>query len=104
LAILIGSPLLGAWILASLWMKAKSDEVFLKRLRMPLNLGYILFFCGLTGAFVSLFGGHIPGYASWGLIHPGEGYGIMTLVSTMSYGVYAAVAMGLVAGVKSGDL
>lgn len=104
LALMIGTPSIGIWILASLWMKAKTDEDFLKRLRRPLNLGYILFFCGLIGAIVSLFGGSIPGYESWGLINPGESYGIMTLVSLLSYGPYASVAMGLVAGVKSSDL
>jgi hypothetical protein len=104
LVLMIGTPVLGLWILASLWMKAKSDEVFLTRLRRPLNLGYIIFFCGLVGAIVSLFGGNIPGYETWGLINPGESYGIMTIVSILSYGAYAAMAMGLVAGVKSSDL
>jgi len=104
LVLAIGTPLLGIWILVSLWTKAKTDEAFLIRLRRPLNLGYIMFFCGLISAIVSLFGGTIPGYQNWGLINPGEGYGIMTLVTILSYGVYAAMAMGLVAGVKSSDL
>jgi hypothetical protein len=104
LVLLIGTPILGIWILASMWTKAKSDEAFLMRLRRPLNLSYALFFAGLFAAILSLFGGHIPGYDSWGLINPGESYGVMTLVTILSYGAYAAMAMGLVAGVKSSDL
>ena len=104
LVLLLGAPLIGAWVLASLWMKAKTDEEFLKRLRRPLNLGYVLFFSGLIAAILSLFGGDIPGYASWGMTNPGERYGVMTLVSVLSYAPYAAIAMGLVAGVKSADL
>ena len=104
LILMIGTPLLGIWTLVSLWTKAKTEEAFLLRLRRPLNLGYILFFSGLIMGIASLFGGQIPGYESWGLINPGETYGIMTLLTVLSYGFYIAVAMGLVAGVKSSDL
>lgn len=104
LIVMIGTPLLGLWNLVSLWTKAKTEEAFLLRLRRPLNLGYIIFFCGLITGIASLFGGHIPGYESWGLIDPGEGYGIMTLLAVLSYGFYISMAMGLVAGVKSSDL
>lgn len=104
LILMIGTPLLGIWSLVSLWTKAKTEEAFLLRLRRPLKLGYILFFSGLITGIASLFGGHIPGYESWGLIDPGEGYGVMTLLTILSYGPYIAMAMGLVSGVKSSDL
>jgi len=104
LILMVGTPLLGIWILVSMWTKTKTEEAFLVRLRRPLNLGYILFFCGLITGIASLFGGDLPGYQSWGLIDPGEGYGVMTLLSVLSYGVYTSIAMGLVAGVKSSDL
>jgi hypothetical protein len=102
--LMVLTPVLGLWILASLWTKAKSDDAFFKRLRLPLNLGYVLFFAGILGAVLSFAGGEIPGYASWGIRGMGESYGILTLLSVLSYGAYVPIAMGLVAGVKSSDL
>jgi hypothetical protein len=104
LVLLVGCPIVGLWTLASLWMKAKSDEAYQVRLKRPLYLGYALFFSGLGIAILSLFGGDIPGYASWGLINLGESYGIQTLAGLLSFGTYTALTMGLVAGVKSADL
>jgi len=100
----IATPLLGAWILAMLWTKAPSDDAYQVRLRLPLQLSYGVFFAGLAVIILSLAGGQIPGFANWGLIEPGESYGIGTLLTLISYGPYAALGAGMVAGVKSGDL
>jgi hypothetical protein len=104
LVMLLGSPILGIWLLVSCWTKAKSPEAYLVRLRRPLNLGYVLFFAGFGIMVLALLGGQIPGIESWGLKGTDEGYGIGTLVGIASFGFYVAMAMGLVAGVKSGDL
>lgn len=104
LVIMVGAPIIGLWTLISLWTKTKTEQAFFKRLRLPLNLGYLLFFSGIVGVSLSFFGGDVPGYASWGLRGAGESFGIMTLVSTLSYGAYAPIALGLVAGAKSSDL
>lgn len=104
LLIVIGSPLLGVWTLAVLWMKAPSDDVYQDRLRRPLQLGYAVFLGGLLVFLLSLAGGQIPGYSTWGLINAGESYGLGALLTLLSYGLYSAMAAGLVAGVKSGDL
>ena len=104
LVTLLGSPVLGVWLLVSCRTKAKTPEAYLVRLRRPLSLGYVLFFSGFAIMVLALLGGQIPGIESWGLKNPGEGYGIGTLVTVVSYGFYVAMAMGLVTGVKSGDL
>jgi len=104
LIIMIGAPVIGIWSLVALWTKAKSEDAFFARLRRPLSLGYILFFACFIGYILSFVGGHIPGYERWGLIDPGESFGFMTLATVLSYGVYLAAALGLVAGVKSSDL
>lgn len=104
LVLLIGGPIIGAWSLASLWMKAKTEEQYFRRLRRPLNLGYYLLFSLVAMFILSFVGGQIPGYSTWNLINPGDSYGAMTFVTLMSYGPYLTGAMGLVAGVKSSDL
>jgi len=104
LLLTVASPLLGAWILAVLWMKAPSDDAHQARLRKPLLCGYAVFFAGLLVFLLALAGGQIPGFSSWGLIDPGESYGLGALLTLLSYGPYAAIGAGLVAGVKSGDL
>ena len=104
LVLLIGGPIVGVWSLVALWTKAKGEEAFLKRLRLPLSLGYYLFFSLFAVVVLSFVGGTIPGYASWGLIDPGESYGIGALLTVLSYGPYLTAALGLVAGVKSSDL
>lgn len=104
LLIMIGAPVIGIWSLVALWTKAKSEDAFFTRLRLPLSLGYVLFFACFLGFILAFAGGQIPGYERWGLIDPGESYGFMALVTVVSYGAYVAAALGLVAGVKSGDL
>jgi len=104
LILMIGAPIVGIWALAALWTKAKSEEAFFKRLRLPLSFGYYLFFSLCAIVILSFVGGHIPGYASWNLIEPGEKFGIGTLLTILSYGPYLTAALGLVAGVKSSDL
>jgi len=104
LFMVIATPLFGAWTLAALWMKAPSDDMYQARLRKPLQFGYAVFFAGLVITLLSLAGGQIPGYSTWGLIDPGESYGLGVLLTLLSYGPYSAMAAGLVAGVKSGDL
>ncbi len=100
----IVTPLLGIWILALLWTKAPSEDAFQERLRKPLQFGYGVFFAGVAILVLSLAGGQIPGYASWGMIDPGESYGLGGLLTLLSYGAYSALGAGFVAGVKSGDL
>jgi hypothetical protein len=73
-------------------------------LRRPLKIGTWVFLAGLGVVVLSLFGGNIPGYESWGLIDPGEHYGIGALATVLSYGAYTAMGAALIAGVKSGDL
>jgi hypothetical protein len=104
LVLLFGGPILGLWILAVLWMKAKTPEAYQVRLRRPLKLGYLFLYSALALAILSFIGGHIPGFASWGMIDPGEKYGFGTLLTLMSYGPFVLVAMGMVTGVKSGEL
>jgi len=104
LIMLIGAPLIGIWVIASVWMKSKTPEAYLMRLRLPLKIGYAFFYAGLAIFILSFIGGHIPGFQSWNLIEPGEKYGIGTLLSIMSFGPYVVMAMGMVAGVKSGEL
>ncbi|MBD3297974.1 MAG: hypothetical protein GF341_04905 [candidate division Zixibacteria bacterium] len=104
LILIIGGPVVGVWSLAMLWMKAKSDEEYFKRLKRPLGLGYYLFFALFAMFILSFVGGNIPGYSTWGLINPGDSYGAMSLIGVMSYAPYLTAALGLVAGVKSGDL
>lgn len=104
LVLVIGSPVLGAWILASVWRSAPSPEAHQMRLRLPLKLGYVLSFAGLAIGILALIGGRIPGFENWGLIDPGESYNLGTLAAMASYGPYIAMGMSLVAGVKSGDL
>jgi len=104
LFMIIATPLLGAWILAMLWMKAPSDDIYQARLRKPLRFGYPVFFAGLVIALLSLAGGQIPGYSTWRMVDPGDSYGLGGLLTLLSYGPYAAIGAGLVAGVKSGDL
>lgn len=103
-AMMIIGPILGIWILAVLWTKAKTPEAFLLRLRQPLKLGYLFLYLGAAIAILSFVGGRIPGFETWGLIDPGEKYGFGTLLTLASFGPYVLVAMGVVAGVKSGDL
>ncbi len=104
LLLLIATPILGIWMLASVWMKAPSADAYQARLRLPLRMGYAVFLDGLAITLLSLIGGAIPGFASWGLIDPGESYGFGTLFTLLSYGPYAAMGAGLIAAVKSGDL
>ena len=101
---LIGAPLVGLWIIATVWMKSKTAEGYLLRLRLPLKIGYTFLYAGLAIFILSFIGGHIPGFQSWGMIDPGEKYGIGTLLSIASFGPYVIMAMGMVAGVKSGEL
>jgi len=100
----IATPLFGAWILAVLWMKAPSDDVYQVRLRKPLQYSYGVFFAGVAVILLSFAGGQIPGYANWGMINSGDTYGLGGLLTLLSYGPYTALGAGLVAGVKSGDL
>jgi len=104
LALLLGSPLLGIWILVALFNKTPTPEAYQARLRRPLLLGHLLWGAGAAIMILAFAGGQIPGYASWGLIDPGEKYGIAALLTVVSYGPLVAMALGLVAGVKSGDL
>jgi hypothetical protein len=104
LVVMVATPLLGAWTLAMVWRKAKTPDAYLVGLRTPLKLSYIVFFCGLGVIFLSFFGGHIPGFESWGLIDPPEHYGVSALLSILSFGPYVALGMALVCAVKSGDL
>ncbi len=104
LLFMIGAPVVGAWTLAMVWRKAKSAEAYQLGLRTPLKVGYILFFSGLAVFVLAFFGGHIPGFESWGLIDPPEHYGIGALLSILSAGPYVALGMAVVCAVKSGDL
>ena len=104
LLLLVAAPVLGIWTLASVWMKAPSVDAYETRLVLPLKMGYAVFFCGMAIIVLSLIGGTIPGFTSWGLIDPGESYGFGTLFALLSYSPYAAMGAGLIAGVKSGDL
>lgn len=104
LILLIGGPLIGLWILTAVWMGAKSPEAYQLRLRQPLKVGYALLFGGMAIGILAFVGGHIPGYETWQLIDPGEKYGFGAFVTVTSFGPYVIMAMGLVAGVKSGDL
>ncbi|HUU44685.1 MAG TPA: hypothetical protein VM118_03040 [Acidobacteriota bacterium] len=101
---MIGGPILGLWILAVLWTKAKTPDAFLLRLRRPIKLGYVFLYLGAAVAILAFVGGRIPGFETWGLIDPGEKYGFGTLTTLASFGPYVLVAMGVVAAVKSGDL
>ncbi|MEW5702435.1 MAG: hypothetical protein AB1792_09420 [Candidatus Zixiibacteriota bacterium] len=104
LVLMLGSPILGVWILMSVWGKAPSAEAYQARLRRPLSYGHFLWGAGVLVVILSFAGGSIPGYQDWGLIDPGEKYGIAALMTITSFGPWVAMAMGLVAGVKSGDL
>lgn len=104
LAIMVLTPLLGLWTLAMLWKKDVATDAYLIGLRRPLKIGMWLFLAGVAVVVLSLVGGHIPGYESWGLIEPGEKYDIKTLMTILSFGAYSSLAMSLVAGVKAGDL
>lgn len=104
LFVMIATPLVGLWSLAMLWKKTVNTEVYFLQLRRPLRIGYWIMLANLGVIVLSFFGGEIPGYETWGLIDPGEHYGIMTLASILSYGVYTSLAMSLIAGVKSADL
>ncbi|HEX9751239.1 MAG TPA: hypothetical protein VGB22_08155 [candidate division Zixibacteria bacterium] len=104
LVMLIGAPIVGLWLLALLWTKASSPEALQLRLRLPLKLGYVFLFAGLSLAILAAVGGHIPGYERWGLIDPGEQYGLGSFLGIASWGFYLTMALGMVLGVKSGDL
>lgn len=104
LVVMVGGPILGAWALVMVLRKPKSQDAYLMGLRLPLKLGYVIFFSGLAVFLLSLVGGYIDGFASWGLINPPEKYNTGVLFSILSYGAYLAVAGGMVCAVKSGDL
>ena len=104
LVVMLGGPALGVWILTALWGKATSADAYQARLRRPLRLGYIVFFAGVFVWLLALPGGSIPGYESWGLMNPGEGYGLGTLAAIVSFGAWVAIGLGWVAAVKAGDL
>lgn len=104
LVVMIATPVLGAWVLAMVWRKAKTPEDYFLGLRTPLKLSYWIFFASLAVIFLAFFGGDIPGFASWGMIDPPEHYGISALLRMLSFGPYLALGMSLVCAVKSGDL
>jgi hypothetical protein len=104
LVVMLGTPILGAWTLAMVWRKAKSAEAYILGLRLPLKLSYVIFFAGLAVFVLSFFGGHIPGFESWGLIDPPERYGAGALFGVLSFGPYVALGMTMVCADKSGDL
>ncbi len=104
LIVILGAPLLGAWTLAMVWRKAKSADDYYSGLRLPLKLSYWTFFAGLAALTLSLFGGQVAGYESWGLIEPPESYGTTALLQVLSFGPYVAIGASLICAVKSGDL
>ncbi len=104
LVVMIGAPIVGAWVLAMIWRKAKTPEAYFGGLRQPLRLGYIFVFAGLAVIVLAFVGGQIPGMGSWGLIDPPETYGFGVLFKILSLGGYLAMATGMIFGVKSGDL
>lgn len=104
LIMLVGGPLVGLWIVFKVWGKTQTPDEYLTALRLPLKVGKTFLYAGVAIGLLSFLGGQIPGYGSWGLIDPGDGYGLGTLLSIVSYGPFSIMALGLVVGVKAGDL
>jgi len=104
LIVLICTPLLGILGLAAVFMKGKSPEAYVRRIRLILRLNYIGMAGWILGMAFSLTGGDTTPLVNAGVQRLGESFTIVTVFQVISFGAIIPLAMFFLNSVKSNDL
>jgi len=104
LLVFICTPLLGILGLVGIFMKGKSPEKYVQRLRLILRLNYIGLASWILGLILSLTGGNAAPLVNAGVQRLGESFTIVTVFQLISYGAIIPLAMFFLNSLKSNDL
>ncbi len=104
LLVFLLTPVLGVLGLATIFMKAKSEDDYTKRVRLVLRLNYIGFAAWFLAVIFVLPGGSIAPLTQAGLTRLGESFTIVTVFKSISYGILIPIALFYLNAIKSNDL